>query len=77
VSGKRLLIGAIVMGVLLPGTLFYLLALQTLSQFLTVASATFLAWGVSDLLANVMSRPRLQGKSAGQALRDDIQRRAE
>jgi hypothetical protein len=75
VSGKRLLIGVIVMGVAVPLTLFFLLGLQTLSQLLTIAATTFLAWGVGDFLANVLERPRLKGRSAGQALREDWERR--
>jgi hypothetical protein len=70
-------IGAIVMGILLPITLYFLLDLQTVSQFLTIAASTFLAWGLGDLLANIMERPRLQGRTPGRAIREDIQRRAE
>jgi hypothetical protein len=77
VSGKRLVIGAIVMGILLPVTLYFLLDLQTVSQFLTIAASSFLAWGLGDLLANIMERPRLQGRTPGRAIREDIQRRAE
>lgn len=76
-SGKRLVIGAIVMGILLPVTLYFLLDLQTVSQFLTIAASSFLAWGLGDLLANIMERPRLQGRTPGRAIREDIQRRAE
>jgi hypothetical protein len=75
VSGKRLLIGVIVMGVAVPLTLFFLLGLRTPSQLLTIAATTFLAWGVGDFLANVLERPRLKGRSAGQALREDWERR--
>jgi hypothetical protein len=70
-------IGAIVMGVLLPVALFFLLGLQTISQLLTIAASTFLTWGVADLLANILERPRLQGRTPGRAIREDIQRRAE
>ena len=47
-SGKRLIIGLIVMGIALPLTLFFLLGLRTYSQFFTIAAATFLTWGVSE-----------------------------
>jgi hypothetical protein len=77
VSGKRLVIGAIVMGFLLPIALFFLLDLQSLSQFLTIAASTFLAWGVADLIANILERPRLRDRTASRAIREDIQRRAE
>ena len=75
-SGLRLLIGAIVMGIAIPITLFLLLGLQSWSQLLTIAAATFLAWGVADLLATILERPRLQGRSPGKAIREDWERRA-
>lgn len=63
------------MGFALPLTLFFLLGLQTPSQFFTVSVSTFLTWGVSDLLASILERPRLQGRSPGRALREDLERR--
>jgi len=75
VSGKRLVIGLIVMGVALPLTIFYLLGLQTVSQFFTIAASTFLTWGVTDLLASILERPRLQDRSPGRAIREDWERR--
>jgi hypothetical protein len=75
VSGKRLFIGLIVMGIALPLTIFYLLGLQTLSQLFTIAASTFLTWGVTDFLACILDRPRLQGRSPGHAIREDWERR--
>lgn len=74
-SGIRLLIGVIVMGIAIPITLFLLLGLQSWSQLFTIAAATFLSWGVADLLAMILERPRLQGKSPTQALKEDWERR--
>ena len=74
-SGKRLIIGLVVMGIALPLTIFYLLGLQTLSQFFTIAVSTFLTWGVTDLLASILEKPRLQGRSPGRAIREDWERR--
>ena len=74
-SGPRLLIGAIVMGILLPIALFLLLGLQTIPQLLTIAASTFLTWGVADLLAGILERPRLKDRSPGRAFREDIERR--
>ena len=74
-SGKRLVIGLIVMGIALPLTIFYLLGLKTFPQFFTIAAATFLTWGVTDLLACILERPRLQGRSPGHAIREDWERR--
>jgi hypothetical protein len=75
VSGKRLIIGLVVMGIALPLTIFYLLGLQTFSQFFTIAVSTFLTWGVTDLLASILEKPRLQGRSPGHAIREDWERR--
>jgi hypothetical protein len=64
------------MGVALPLTLFFLLGLTTLSQFFTLAAATFLTWGVADLLASILEKPRLRGRSPGKAFREDWDRRS-
>lgn len=75
-TGLRLLIGAIVMGVAVPTVLFLLLRLQSLSQFLTIATTTFLSWGVADLLATILGRPRLRDRTPGKAIREDWKRRS-
>ena len=64
------------MGVAVPATLFFLLRLHTISQFLTVAAVTFLTWGVADLLASILEKPRLKGRSPGDAIRQDWDRRS-
>ena len=74
-SGPRLIIGVIVMGVALPLVIFLLLGLQTWSQFFTIAASTFLSWGVADLLASILERPRLNDRSPGHAFREDWERR--
>jgi hypothetical protein len=63
------------MGVVVPITLFVLLHL-TLTEALIVCATTFLAWGVTDLFATVLEKPRLQGRSPGKALREDWERRS-
>ena len=75
-SGIRLVIGIIVMGIAVPVTLFLLLDLHTLSQLLTIAAVTFLSWGFGDLVASIMERPRLKDRSPGRALREDWERRS-
>lgn len=75
-SRVRLIVGVIVMGVAVPATLFFLLRLDTVSQFLTVAAVTFLTWGVADLLASILEKPRLQDRSPGDAIRQDWERRS-
>jgi hypothetical protein len=74
-SGKRLLVGAFVMGVLVPATLFFLLKLDSPGQFFTVAATCFTAWGVADLFAGILEKPRLEDRSPGRAFREDWERR--
>jgi len=76
VSGLRLLIGVIVMGIAIPITLFLLLGLHSWSQLFTIAAVTFLSWGVADLLATILEKPRLQNRTPGKAFREDWERRA-
>lgn len=64
------------MGIAIPITLFLLLDLHSWSQLFTIAAATFLSWGVADLLATILERPRLQGRSPGKAFKEDWERRA-
>jgi hypothetical protein len=75
VSGQRLIIGIIVMGIIVPTVIFLLLGLSTASQFLTVAATAFLAWGAGDLLAMILERPRLKGRSPQGAFQEDWERR--
>jgi hypothetical protein len=76
VSGIRLLVGAIVMGVAVPVTVFLLLGLTTLPQLFTIAATTFLSWGVADLLSTILEKPRLKGRSPGAAFKEDWERRS-
>lgn len=64
------------MGIAIPVTLFFLLRLQTVSQLLTVAATTFVAWGICDVLSTILERPRLQDRSPGQAIKEDLERRS-
>jgi hypothetical protein len=75
VSGIRLVVGVIVMGVAVPVTLFLLLDLHSLSQLLTIAAVTFFSWGFGDLLASILEKPRLKDRSPGRAIREDWERR--
>jgi hypothetical protein len=71
VSGRRLIVGVIGMGIILPLTLFLLLGLQTVSQLFTIAASTLLAWGAADLLASILEKPRLSNRTPGGAIRDE------
>lgn len=64
------------MGVIVPITLCVLLGLETPSEMFTVFATTFLAWGVTDLLATILEKPRLKNRSPGQAVREDWERRS-
>ena len=64
------------MGIILPLALFLLLGLQTPSQLFTIAASSFLAWGVADLLASILEKPRLTNRTPGGAIREDWERRA-
>jgi hypothetical protein len=75
VSGPRLIVGIVVMGIALPLTIFFLLGLHTPAQFLTIAVATFLTWGVADLFSSILEKPRLRDRTPGKALREDLERR--
>jgi hypothetical protein len=63
------------MGVLLPLALFFLLDLNTGPQFFTLAAAIFLTWGVADLLAGILEKPRLQNRTPTGAFREEFDRR--
>jgi hypothetical protein len=75
VSGIRLVVGILVMGIAVPLTLFFLLQLTTIPQLLTVATVTFLSWGIADLLSGILERPRLKDRSPAKAIREDLERR--
>ena len=64
------------MGLAVPIALFLLLGLTRIPQLLTIAAMTFLSWCVADVLATILSKPRLQNRSPGRALKEDWERRA-
>jgi hypothetical protein len=76
VSAIRLTVGVIVMGIGVPITLFMLLRLTTFSNLFTIAAVSFISWGVADLLASILERPRLKDRSPRGALRDDLEQRS-
>ena len=76
-TGIRLVVGVIVMGIAIPITLFLLLDLHTPSQLFTIAAVTFVAWGVCDLLSTILERPRLRDRSPGKSLKEEWERRSQ
>jgi hypothetical protein len=77
VSGIRLVVGIVVMGIAVPLTLFFLLHLTRIPQLLSTAAVTFLSWGVADLFAGILEKPRLKDRSPGKAVREDLERRSQ
>lgn len=76
VSGLRLAIGVVVMGILLPVALFLLLELSNPTQLFTLSASLLITWGVIDVLSGILERPRLKGRSPQQALKEDWERRS-
>lgn len=74
--GVRLATGFVIMGIAVPLTLFFLLGLNV-TQGIAVAATTFLSWCVTEVMASILERPRLQDRSPQQAFREDLGRRAE
>lgn len=74
-SGPRLIVGVVVMGIVVPLTIFFLLGLHTFGEFFSVAATTFLAWGTADFLSTILEKPRLENRSPGLAIREDLDRR--
>jgi hypothetical protein len=69
-TGIRLIVGAIVMGVVVPATLMGLLNRIGATDYFIIASCAFVGWGVADLLSAILSRPRLENRTPKHALRD-------
>ena len=76
VSGVRLVIGFLVMGIAVPLTLFLLLDLHRPTDLVIIAATTFLTWGVADLFAKILEKPRLKDRSPGHAFKEDWERRS-
>lgn len=69
-KGIRLFIGLIVMGIAVPAILFFLLDLGSLGSLFTVSATCFLSWGLADLAATILERPRLENRTPGRAIRE-------
>ncbi|MGK2859074.1 MAG: hypothetical protein ACSLFQ_17890 [Thermoanaerobaculia bacterium] len=63
-TGPRLVAGILVMGIAVPLLLFYLLEMQTINQLLTTSAVCFCSWGIADLGAAILERPRLKDRTA-------------
>lgn len=63
------------MGIAVPLAIFFLLDLSKVTELFIIAATTFLSWGVADLFATILEKPRLKGRSPGAAIREDWERR--
>lgn len=63
------------MGIAVPLAIFFLLDLSKITELFIIAATTFLSWGVADLFATILEKPRLKGRSPGAAIREDWERR--
>ncbi|MGH9459241.1 MAG: hypothetical protein ACRD2J_16520 [Thermoanaerobaculia bacterium] len=68
--GKRLVVGLVVMGIVVPAILFFFLRLGSFGELFTVAATCFLAWGIADFTADILARPRLANRTPGSAFRE-------
>ncbi|HEV7765373.1 MAG TPA: hypothetical protein VGQ76_10255 [Thermoanaerobaculia bacterium] len=75
-SGIRLVVGILVMGIAVPVILFLLLDLHSVTHLLTVAAVTLFSWGVADVVSTILERPRLKDRSPGRAIREDWEGRS-
>ena len=57
------------MGLFVPAILGFLLELRDLSNYLTIAATCFFAWGLADLAANIIVRPRIAKRTASEVVR--------
>lgn len=69
-SGPKLRVGIIFMGIAVPLVLFYLLHLEDLRQLLIISGVTFAVWCLADLAGEILSRPRLKDRGPRDAIRD-------
>jgi hypothetical protein len=58
------------MGLFIPATLFFFLPLDSIDAFLILAATCFCGWCVADVMANILSRPRLEHRTPGDALQN-------
>ena len=75
-TGIRLVVGIVAMGIAVPLTLFFLLHLHSFGDLFAIAATTFITWGVADVVSTILERPRLKDRSPGRAIREDWERRA-
>lgn len=58
------------MGVIVPVVIGWLIKLHDFGSYFAVATTCFFGWCIADFIANVMSRPRLENRTARGAIRE-------
>ena len=69
-KGPRLAVGIVVMGIVVPLSLWILLHLQSIGSVLIVAATCICGWAVAEVMASILERPRLKGSSPAAAIRE-------
>lgn len=69
-SGRRLLIGTIVMGIVVPITIFFFLEIRDYRKLAGLMVTLFMGWCVTDFIATILSRPVRTDQRATDVLRD-------
>lgn len=62
-TGRRLAIAVVVMGLGVPVVLFIILDLRDLSDAFVVSATCLFAWAVVHLLGEILTLPRMRGRS--------------
>lgn len=69
-TGRRLVIGLVTMGIAVPLVILYFLEQVSASGWLAIAATSFIGWCLAELLSNILARPRLENRSPASAIRE-------
>lgn len=62
-TGRRLAIAVVVMGLMVPAVLFIILDLRDLTDAFAVSATCLFAWAVAHLMGDILTLPRMRGRS--------------
>lgn len=69
-TGVRLWIGFLTMGIAVPLVVLFFLRNLTLSGYATVAIPAFFGWCIADFVANILSRPKIANRKPSDVIRE-------
>lgn len=69
-TGVRLWIGILTMGVIVPAVILFFFRTYTLAAWTTVAVPCFFGWCVAEFVANVLARPKIENRKAADVLKE-------